>query len=530
MLHLVTEEVEVAHVNVDCGPEQEFFLIDRGLYMLRPDLMNTGRTLIGCPPAKGQDLADHYFGKIPIRVQAFLNEAEAVLWKLGVPLKTRHNEVAPNQYEVAPIYEVAGLATDHNLLVMDVLRELAPKHGLACLLHEKPFSGVSGSGKHNNYSLITDTGINIFDPSDTPKSNMRFVIFLAALIRAVDVHSDLLRAGIATLGNDHRLGAHDAPPAIISMFLGQELDALVQDLMYKTNSIENASAKRKIALGLSKLPHIPRDNTDRNRTSPFAFTGNKFEFRAQGASQSMDASLLMINVSLAESLIYMANEIQTRMELNGLSKQQSIQEVVCEVLRKHYRVVNNGNNHDLNWPAEAEARGLINKKTGPEALEAWESRDNVEMLASLEVLSPDEAHARSVIYHENYLKALLIETRTLSEMVKTSIIPAIIQQQKIWSESLSAAMSVVSDKSIFSKQSNRLISLITNLNALEDATEKLPLSFKLSEDNYSSDLKRFYALAMESMSSVRTIVDSVEANMDNNLWPFPKYSELLFLT
>lgn len=312
-------------------------MIDRGMYLARPDLMMTGRTLLGCKPSKGQELEDHYFGKIPSRVQAFLNEVEAICWRLGVPLKTRHNEVAPNQYEIAPIFETASVATDHNLLLMDVLREVAPKHGLACLLHEKPFAGVNGSGKHNNYSLCTNTGINIFDPSDTPKSNLRFVLFLTALIRATDVHADLLRAGITTPGNDHRLGANEAPPAIITMFLGQELDALVKDLMNNTNSHEAVSVARKIELGTTKLPQIPRDTTDRNRTSPFAFTGNKFEFRAQGSSQSMDSTLVMINVALAESLNFMAKEIQSRLAVSKSNKQAIITDVVCETLKKHYR-------------------------------------------------------------------------------------------------------------------------------------------------------------------------------------------------
>ena len=529
IIHLITGEVDVNHITVTCGAEQEFFLVDRGFYLSRPDLVMTGRSLLGHTPSKGQELEDHYFGKIPARVQSLLNDIELKLWKLGVPVKTRHNEVAPNQYEIAPIFEAAGLATDHNLLLMDVLRETAPHHGLACLLHEKPFAGVNGSGKHNNYSLCTNTGINLFDPSDTPMANLRFVVFLTALIRATDVHSDLLRAGIATPGNDYRLGANEAPPAIITMFLGQELDALVQDLMYKTNSHESASAKKKLALGVSKLPYISRDTTDRNRTSPFAFTGNKFEFRAQGSSQSMDSTLLMINVSLTESLIYLANEIQSKLNDDQSNKQEVIQNVIAETLRKHYRVVNNGNNYDPAWPIEAEKRGLLNRRTGPDALSAWDAKENIELFSALEVLSPEETRARSVIYHENYLKTMLIETRTLAEMVKTSVIPAAIKQQKVWAESLQAAKLVIDDKSLLSGQTSQLTHLVKQINTLYSAVAKLPVEFHLSDDNYKADLKKFHKMAWDSMHEVRDICDDLESIIDNELWTIPKYSELLFL-
>ena len=529
LIHLLTGESDVTHVHVTCGAEQEFFLVDRGFYLNRPDLVLTGRTLLGAAPSKGQELEDHYFGKIPQRIQSFLNDIESTLWKLGVPLKTRHNEVAPNQYEIAPIFEAASVATDHNLLLMDVLREAAPKHGLACLLHEKPFAGVNGSGKHNNYSLGTNTGLNLFDPSDSPMANLRFIVFLTALIRATDVHADLLRAGIATPGNDYRLGANEAPPAIITIFLGQELDALVQDLMHKTNSLESASAKHKLALGVSKLPHISRDTTDRNRTSPFAFTGNKFEFRAQGSSQSMDATLLMINVSLTESLLFLKSQIESDLNADQSNKQQVVQDLISEVLRKHYRVVNNGNNYAAEWPAEAAKRGLLNRRTGPDALAAWYAPENIEMFAALEVLSADESHARSLIYHENYLKQMLIETRTLAQLVRTHVLPSAIKQQKASAESLSAAKAVFSDALVFKSQEDNLRHISVQISALYAALADLPTEGHLSEEDYATELKCFHTKAWNAMLHVRGICDDLESIIEDSLWTLPKYSELLFL-
>eukprot|EP00455_Lapot_gusevi_P056479 TRINITY_DN939_c0_g1_i14.p1 TRINITY_DN939_c0_g1~~TRINITY_DN939_c0_g1_i14.p1 ORF type:complete len:756 (+),score=368.98 TRINITY_DN939_c0_g1_i14:257-2269(+) len=517
-------------VNTTVGAEQEFFLIDRGFYLARHDLMFAGRTLLGARPPKGQELEDHYFGKIPSRVLAYLQEVEDTLWRLGVPVKTRHNEVAPAQFEVAPHFESSSLALDHNVLLMDVLKEVAVTHGFACLLHEKPFSYINGSGKHNNWSMSTNQGSNLLDPGNNPKQNMRFLVFLAAVMRAIDLHADLVRASIAAPGNDHRLGANEAPPAIISIFLGQELDAVVRDIMAGADS--GAQEFPHIKLGTSVLPPLPRDSTDRNRTSPFAFTGNKFEFRAVGSSQTMDWSTMTLNTVVADSCKWLAAEITSKLaESDGKqSKEEVIQSVVQGVYKKHYRVVNNGNGYSSEWPIEAEARGLPNFRNGPQALAAYDKEENVQLFAEYGVLLPVESRARSVIYHENFLKALNIEVQTLKDIVSTEVIPAATKFQQQLAASYREAAAALGDdaKELLAPQLAQVRHVASQVKALYELLEKTPEVSHDESHSVQEHLSHFHSQHGSWTSAVRAICDDLESKMDNGLWPLPKYSEMLF--
>lgn len=524
-------------VHTTVGAEQEFFLIDRDMYLARPDLIFTGRTLIGARPPKGQELEEHYFGKIPPRVLAFFNEVESELWRLGVPVKTRHNEVAPCQFELAPIFESSNVALDHNQLTMDVLREVATKHGFACLLHEKPFAYVNGSGKHNNWALSTETGDNLLEPGSTPRNNLRFMVFLAIIIRAIDLHADLLRASIATPGNDHRLGANEAPPGIISIFLGQELDGICRDIQSgpsptspKARLTRRAST---IALGVGALPRLPRDTTDRNRTSPFAFTGNKFEFRAVGSSQSLDISTLTLNTITAESCQWFADEIEKRVQENpNEERNHIIQELVAETMRKHYRIVNNGNNYTEEWQKEAERRGLLNCRTGIEALKAYENADNMELFDQFGVFTPAEFQSRSTVYSENFLKQIQIEVRTQRDLVKTSVLPAAIRYQQQLASSIAAAASALPAEivdSLLKPQRDILIHVVNQVNALQALVDQMPTEADHDDDTPVQEaLRQYFPKAFEAMEQVRTISDDLESRMDKSLWTLPRYSDMLF--
>ncbi|MGK0433707.1 MAG: glutamine synthetase, partial [Planctomycetota bacterium] len=391
----------VEHVYPTLGCEQEYFLIDRDLHILRPDLVATGRTLFGAKPPKGQELEDHYFGSIPRRVLSYMQDVEQELWKLGVPVKTRHNEVAPSQFELAPIFERTSVASDHNMLTMEVLKQVAQRHGFSCTMHEKPYAGINGSGKHNNFSMATDTGENLLEPGKSPEENMRFIVMLAAVMRSVDEYADLLRASIAHAGNDHRLGANEAPPAILSIFLGDQLTEIIDGLISGTKGASRQGGTMQ--LGVTSMPDLPRDATDRNRTSPFAFTGNKFEFRAVGSSQSPSKPMTVLNTIMADSMDFLANEIEARMS-KGL--ETAVNEVIVAVFKKHHRIIFNGNGYSDEWHQEAEKRGLANVPNAVDALAALGLPKNIDLFSRWNVLSPAETESRMNIQFEAYAKAI----------------------------------------------------------------------------------------------------------------------------
>lgn len=510
------------------GGEQEFFMIDRSLYLARPDLVLTGRTLIGAKPPKTQELEEHYFGNMPQRVQACLQEVEDRMWRLGVPVKTRHNEVAPSQFEIAPIFEAAPMAIDHNIISMDLLREVAQKHGLVCLLHEKPFAYVNGSGKHNNLSFATNLGENLLDPTDDPRSALRFIVVLTAIIRAFDLHADLVRAAIASPGNDHRLGANEAPPAIMSAFLGAQLEKLCIDIMEGNLDKPQSPESTHIELGVTVLPPLPRDPTDRNRTSPFAFTGNKFEFRAAGSSQSLDVSTWTINTIVAESFGWMAEQLSARFEAKKDQPQNKVvQDFVAEVLRQHFRVCFGGNGYSAEWVTEAAKRGLANIPNGPAALLAYEKPENQQLFAKFGVMSVAEVQSRSVIFAENFLKHLNIEVRTLADLVKTRILPAAVAHQQQLAASFSAAVAALpAHKDLFKAQEEALIKVAKQIAALHELVAHVP---EAHGDNIHEELAQFHKEAFAFLNGVRAISDDLESTMDDKLWPLPKYSELLLL-
>jgi len=513
------------HVSAEMGIEQEFFLIDRGFYYARPDLIACGRTVLGAKPPKGQELEDHYFGSVDKRVLAFLQEAEWTLWKLGVPMKTRHNEVAPSQYEMAPIFEDISVACDHNMLTMEILRDLSNKHGFACLLHEKPFAGVNGSGKHNNWSISTDTGENLFDPGDTPAKNARFMVFLSALLRAVHLNGDLMRVGITTPGNDHRLGANEAPPAILSVFIGHELAYVIEDIVnaQTSTSVHDTDISKKVTrmkLGVNALPSLPRDSTDRNRTSAVAFTGNKFEFRAVGSSQNSARPGTMLNTVLADSINYLCDEIEKEIK-QGKSRQDAVEKVVQKTLAEYKGAIFNGNNYSDEWVKEAEKRKLWNLRTSPEAIQQLDSKKNVEIFKSTGVLSEKEVHAHKDILYEIYCKAMSIEAQCLHSMSATSVLPAGIAYQNTVSDIPSRS------KSMDGYYGN-ISSLTSELISRNDVLKK-----RIEEAERESDMHKkatFYRTEVtQAMQKTREVCDELEAVVDNKLWPFPKYSEMLFM-
>jgi glutamine synthetase len=523
----VLGDQSVRHVYATVGPEQEYFLIDRAMYVLRPDLITTGRTLVGARPPKGQELEDHYFGAISPRVLACMQEAERELWKLGVPVKTRHNEVAPSQYEIAPIFERTTIATDHNMLVMEVLKQVAQRHGLMCLLHEKPFAGINGSGKHNNWSIATDAGDNLLDPGQTPGQNMRFVVFLTAVIRAVDLHADLLRVSIAHAANDHRLGANEAPPAIISIYLGDQLNDVVEGLIAGTTR-ESGSRRSTMTLGVSVLPHLPRDATDRNRTSPFAFTGNKFEFRAVGSSQSIAMPNIVLNTIAADSFAWLATEIEKRKATAGL--EGAVQQVVQEALKKHRRVIFNGNNYAPEWHAEAEKRGLPNLRNTVDAIGQYAIEKNLALFESHKVLTRKEVESRQHIMYEAYSKAIAIEAQTLLGIAQTQILPVALA----WQQRIAGAVAAVrgGTSGDLRAQEKLLQNTTAKVGALVLAIEALQEAFDKSEqhkDGLREHALVFRDLVIPAGSKLREVCDQLESAVDDDLWPLPKYREMLFV-
>ncbi|MCA3008988.1 MAG: glutamine synthetase III [Phycisphaerales bacterium] len=525
LLRLLGDD-KVQYVYPTLGCEQEYFLVDRDLYMLRPDLVATGRTLFGAKPPKGQELEDHYFGSIAPRVLAFMQEVETELWKLGVPVKTRHNEVAPSQYELAPIFERSTIAVDHNMLCMEVLKQVAQKHGFQCLLHEKPYAGINGSGKHNNWSVATDTGDNLLEPGKSPEQNMRFMVMLAAVMRAVDVHADLLRTTIAHAGNDHRLGANEAPPAILSIYLGEQLTDVVDAMIAGTG--RGSERKREtMRLGVSVLPPLPRDATDRNRTSPFAFTGNKFEFRAVGSSQACGKPNAVLNTIVADAMGWISDEIERTKGKKGL--EAAVNDVVVELFKKHKRILFNGNGYSPQWHAEAQKRGLPNFRNAVDAIGNFGSKKNVELFERFHVLSAKEVESRMHIMFEAYCKAIAIEGQSALSIARTMILPAAQRTQ------LTVAQSVAAAKSAGMKikaQEKRLKELCGLVDAFVESIDELEAEFEHAESHDGTPdkhAKTYRDKVVPAMGKLRTLADQLETMVDDSEWPLPKYREILFL-
>ncbi|MDB5330436.1 MAG: glnA 2, partial [Phycisphaerales bacterium] len=515
---------DVKHVFTTVGSEQEYFLIDKNFYLVRPDLINTGRTLFGAKPAKGQELEDQYFGVIPERVLACMSEVEYELSKLGVPVKTRHNEVAPSQYEIAPIFENSNLATDHQNLIMQTLRGVADKYGLACLLHEKPFAGINGSGKHNNWSMSTDTGENLLNPGDTPHDNAQFLVFTAAVIRAVSKYSEILRLSIASAANDHRLGANEAPPAIISIFLGDQLNDII-------DQIEKGGAKTSkqggwFETGVSVLPKLPKEAGDRNRTSPFAFTGNKFEFRAVGSSANIAGPNTILNTIIAESLDYIASNLE-KATAGGKDLAKAIQDLLPGIIKEHKKVIFNGNGYSEEWHKEAEKRGLPNLKNTVDTLPVVIKKENIDLLTKYKVYTERELQSRYVILAENYVKTVDIEGQTALNMAKTLILPAALRYQKEIGESIAAAKAAGAASPAGLETFGTLVSTINDFQRGITALEKA-LSHH-AEGDALAHAKHYRDHVIASMAELRKAGDKLETIIADDLWPLPTYREMLFI-
>ena len=514
---------DVKCVRTSVGPEQEYFLVDKALYEQRKDLVFCGRTLFGAKAPKGQEMDDHYFGVIKPRVAAYMADLNEELWKLGVLAKTEHNEVAPSQHELAPIYTTTNIATDHNQLTMEIMQKVAAKHGLVCLLHEKPFAGVNGSGKHNNWSMATDTGVNLLTPGETPYENAQFLLFLCAVIKAVDDYQDLLRVSVATAGNDHRLGANEAPPAVVSMFLGDELTAVLDAI--ENDAPYSGSEKTTMKLGVHVLPKFTRDTTDRNRTSPFAFTGNKFEFRMLGSSNSIACANIMLNAAVAESLKIYADRLE-----NVDDFETALHDMIKKTIKDHKRIIFNGNGYDDAWIREAtEKRGLLNLRTTPDAMPAMIADKNVKMLTAHKIFSPAELHSRYEILLENYSKTVNIEALTMVDMARKEILPAVEGYTKSLAETLAAKKAAVAG--LPCKYETATITKLSELSdEIADATADLDseiAKFQAIEDvtEAANDIRD---VILGKMDALRAVCDEAETITAKEFWPFPTYSDLLF--
>ena len=513
---------DATRVNTTVGPEQEYFLIDRELYKKRKDLVYCGRTLFGAKPPKGQELEDHYFGAIKPRVKAFMKDLDEELWKLGVLAKTEHNEVAPAQHELAPIFSTTNLATDHNQLTMEMMKTVAERHGLACILHEKPFAGVNGSGKHNNWSISTDTGVNLLEPGDSPQENAQFLLFLSAVIAAVDDYQDLLRLSAASAGNDHRLGANEAPPAIVSMFLGDELTAIL-DAIEKGVPYDQQD-KVEMKVGVHVLPRFPKDTTDRNRTSPFAFTGNKFEFRMLGSAISIAGPNIILNTIVAEELSRFADQLEAAGDF-----EKELHTLIQETIRKHKRIIFNGNSYCDDWTREAEKRGLLNLKTTVDALPYFVSEKNIKLFTKHKIFTETEMRSRYEIMLENYCKTLNIEALTMLDMIKKEILPSVFAYVKDLTETAAAKQGLGGD--LPCEVEKTLIGKLSSLSGcLYKKTEKLE-SILLDVKNYS-DIKAqadyFKDTVFPAMQEARAVADELEVLTGEEYWAFPTYGALLF--
>ena len=513
---------DVKRVFPTAGPEQEYFLIDKADFKKRPDLITTGRTLFGAAPSKGQELDDHYFGAIRTRVSAFMKEMNEELWKLGVYSKTEHNEVAPAQHEMAPVFATVNVVADHNQLAMEVMKRVADKHGLTCLLHEKPFAGINGSGKHNNYSLSTDTGMNLLDPGDTPNENAQFLLFLAAVLQAVDNYQDLLRVSIAFAGNDHRLGANEAPPAIISVFLGDELTAVIESIV--SESAYNGKKRESMLLGVDVLPEFPKDNTDRNRTSPFAFTGNKFEFRSLGSSQSISGPNTNLTTAIAESLCQFADELEKAEDFTA-----ALNTLIRRVLKEHKRIIFNGNNYDPSWVVEAEKRGLMNLKSTVDASPYYIADKNVALLKKHGIFSETEVHSRYEIRLEKYAKVINIEAMCMSNMAHTLIIPAAITYSKEVAEGMQIKKSVAPDIAL-KAETELLTKLGAEITAISETLDVLDKAIAGQDEELDVLEQAAYShdSIIAAMDDVRKHGDALEALVAKKYWPLPTYQDILF--
>lgn len=512
------------HVFTTVGPEQEYFLIDKQFYYLRPDLIATGRTLFGTTPPKGQELEDQYFGSIPPRVLAFMADAEFELFKLGVPVKTRHNEVAPSQYEIAPIFENSNLATDHQNLTMEIFRKTADKYGLTCLLHEKPFAGINGSGKHNNWSMSTDTGENLLNPGDNPHDNAQFLVFCVAVVRAVAKYSEILRLSIASANNDHRLGANEAPPAIISVFLGDQL----QDIFDQLEKGPPKSSKQggTFVTGVSVLPHIPKEAGDRNRTSPFAFTGNKFEFRAVGSSANIAGANTVLNTIVAESLDFVASKLEADTKA-GKDLNKSIQELLPSIVKESKKVIFNGNGYSEDWHKEAEKRGLPNLKSTTDVLPVVIRKDTLDLFTKYKVYTEKELHSRFNILSENYVKQVTIEAKTALMMARTIILPATLKYQKQVGDSVASAKAAGASTPAGIETLSAVVSGINDLYRSITALEKAE-AHRADGDAYAH-AKHIKDQVIPAMLALRQAADHLETIVDDDLWPLPTYREMLFI-
>ena len=523
MLKLLGNET-VTSVSTTIGPEQEYFLVDKDLYKKRKDLVFCGRTLFGAPAPKGQEMEDHYFGSLKPKVAAYMHDLDVELWKLGIPAKTKHNEVAPAQHELAPIFDTANVAVDHNQLTMEIMKKVADKHGLVCLLHEKPFEGINGSGKHNNWSLITNDGVNLLNPGSTPAQNIQFLVFLMAVIKAVDEYADLMRVSATSAGNDHRLGGNEAPPAIVSIFLGDELSAVLESI--ENDTFFGKQKKVQLDIGAHVLPHFVKDTTDRNRTSPFAFTGNKFEFRMLGSAASVANPNVVLNTAVAEALAQFYTELEgTKPE----DMEQAVHELIKRAIRKHKKVIFNGNGYTDEWVAEAEKRGLYNLPSTPDCLPQLLADKNVELFTKHHVFTKEELASRYEIKLENYVKTIGIEARTLAEMITKDFLPAVstyaaeVSKNAAAKKSFMAAADTASEEALVEKLSAAYTALTAEVAELKTLIDT---SFALEDTQKCAEA--FHDQVLAKMEDIRTIASDIEALIPDSILSYPTYDQLLF--
>ena len=524
ILHILGNK-EVRHINTTVGPEQEYFLVDKDLYKKRKDLIFCGRTLLGASAPKGQEMEDHYFGALKPRVAAYMHDLDEELWKLGIPAKTKHNEVAPAQHELAPVFDTTNVAVDHNQLTMEIMKKVADKHNMVCLLHEKPFEGINGSGKHNNWSMSTDTGVNLLDPGKTPAENTQFLVFLVAVIKAVDDYADLLRVSVASAGNDHRLGANEAPPAIVSIFLGDELTDILKSI--ENDTFFNNKHAVQMDIGAKVLPHFTKDTTDRNRTSPFAFTGNKFEFRMLGSAASVANPNIVLNTAVAEVLSEFSAALKDVPE-EGM--ESAVHALLKKTIEDHKRIIFNGNGYTDEWVEEAEKRGLYNLKTTPDALPHFVDEKNIALFTKHGIFTKEELFSRYEIWLENYYKTINIESNTLAEIIQKQVIPSVFTYVEKLADTAAVKKSVVADVSVASEAA-----LISKLSTLADTMTKDLETLKAdtakalaASDDVLACAKAYQETVLEDMDTLRKSADEAEALIPDELLPYPTYDELLF--
>ena len=517
---------DVKHIDTTVGPEQEYFLVDKDLYNKRKDLIFCGRTLIGAPAPKGQEMEDHYFGTLKPRVSAYMHDLDEELWKLGIPAKTKHNEVAPAQHELAPVFDTTNVAVDHNQLTMEIMKKVAAKHNMVCLLHEKPFEGINGSGKHNNWSMSTNTGVNLLDPGKTPAENTQFLVFLVAVIKAVDDYADLLRISVASAGNDHRLGANEAPPAVVSIFLGDELTEVLKAIENDEFFVGHGAVQMDI--GAKVLPHFVKDNTDRNRTSPFAFTGNKFEFRMLGSSSSVANPNIILNTAVAEVLRQFYDELK---DVAADEMEKAVHELLKKTISEHKRIIFNGNGYTDEWLAEAEKRGLYNLVSTPDALPHFVDEKNEKLLIDHHIFTHAELHSRYEIKLENYVKTLHIEAGTLVEIIQKDLLPAVTTYMEKLAQTAALKKSVVPDISVSTEA--KLLTKLTELSeAMSKDLDRLKEDTAMAEYEVDKDLlksaKLYQSVVLDDMEKVRVSADAAEALIPDDILPYPTYGKLLF--